>query len=1389
MNCTFRSIWNDTTGTFVAASENAKSNGKKTSSGSHASGLGARFSLQTLAVCVALSFGAANVYALPSGGVVAAGSASISTGTAGTTINQSTQNAAINWQSFNIASGESVRFNQPNSSSVTLNRVLGADPSGIFGSLTANGKVFLVNPNGILFGQGASVNVGGLVASTLNIADSDFMASNYKFAGTGNGTVVNQGSINADGGYVALLGANVSNDGVISAQLGTVALAAGNAITLDLAGDGLLNVTVNQGAVNALVQNGGLIQADGGQVLLTAQSASSLLQSAVNNTGVIQAQTIQNHNGTIKLMGDMQSGTVNVAGRLDASAPNGGDGGFIETSAARVKVADNAIITTQSVLGKTGTWLIDPVDFTIGNAVGDDITPAALVVLLASNVTIHTTATAPNTPTDRYGTVAGLGDITVKNDVVWGAATTLTLDAVHNVIVNADITATTGSLVLKAGTDVIVNANPGAGITMTTAGGNMTWTAGNDIWVKAGVVGGITATGTGANIANMTWTAGRDIKIDSAVTTTDANFTACCGRDIVITAAMTMTRGTGTLKAGNDGSGLGVAGVGGTVVFSGAGHYTVTGPLTDVGVYYTPTSYAAPHNYSGNFTLSAGGTLATMTPHMLVFAQGNDKVYDGSTTATLSLKDTPVPSLGGVGTTVTLVPGIGATATFDSANAAANIGITYSNYGLGGVDAANFALWTACLPGAARTSATISPAPVVILPDLTVFATDQTKPYGQTMTLTDFTSVGLLGGQTIGAVTLTSAGTPATANIGPYAITASNARGGTFIPGNYSISYVNGVLTVVPATLTISAANVAKPYGQTPTLTAFTAAGLMNGDTVGSVTETSPGQPATANVATYAITPSAATGGTFVPANYTISYVNGVLTVAAIPLTVTASNVAKSYGQTPALTAFTTSGLINGDTVGSVTETSPGQPATANVATYAITPSNATGGTFVPANYTIGYVNGVLTVAAIPLTVTAVNVAKSYGQTPALTAFTTAGLINGDTVGSVTETSPGQPATASVVGSPYAITPSAATGGTFVPANYTINYVNGALVVTPAPLTVTANDASKAYGTTITLPLTAFTTVGLINGDTVTSVIEASPGAVASAPVAGSPYAITPSSASGGTFVPSNYIISYVNGKLTVTAVPLSVTANDATKIYGDTVTLPLTAFTTVGLVNGDTVNSVTETSPGTVATAPVAGSPYVITPNGAAGGTFVPSNYIISYVNGKLTVSPKALTGTITAADKLYDTTTAATITGRDLIGVVGSDVVSYSGGTANFDTPNVGVGKPVTGTDLGLVGTDAGNYVVNSTATTTASILPIVPSVPQPGVAPLVPPATWIPVIAPTRTPPELLTLVSPVPPVVLATETPVVIEEQAPVVVLVETPPTVYVAPHRPRKQDRN
>ena len=250
---------------------------------------------------------------LPVGGEVVVGEATIGTIGDTLTVDQASGSVVINWDAFSIGADGTVRFLQPDGNSVALNRVLGADPSQIFGALTANGHVFLVNPNGVLFGQGASVNVGGLVASTLDIGNDDFMAGNYAFSGAGPGSVVNQGSLTAaEGGSVVLMGRTVANQGVISARLGNVALVGGEAATIDIAGDGLLSVSVDRGAVDALVENGGLIQADGGHVLLTAQAAGGLFDTVVNNTGVIQARTIENRGGTIVLLGDKHAGRAGI---------------------------------------------------------------------------------------------------------------------------------------------------------------------------------------------------------------------------------------------------------------------------------------------------------------------------------------------------------------------------------------------------------------------------------------------------------------------------------------------------------------------------------------------------------------------------------------------------------------------------------------------------------------------------------------------------------------------------------------------------------------------------------------------------------------------------------------------------------------------------------------------------------------------------------------------------------------------------------------------------------------------------------------------------------------------------------------------------------------------
>jgi filamentous hemagglutinin family protein len=429
----------------------------------------------------------------PEGGSVVAGQAGISQSGSVTNINQSTDKAIINWQSFSVGAKETVNFNQPGASSVTLNRVIGNETSVISGALNANGQVFIVNSAGVLFSKGSQVNVGGLVASTRDIANSDFMAGNYVFSGNSAASVINQGRIRANGGgYVALLGKTVSNDGVISAQLGTVAMAAGDKITLNFGGNSLLDVTIDKGTLNALVENKRAIRADGGQVIMTAKAADAVLSAQVNNSGVIQARTMAALTGSSASGGKAQAGKIKlianggvtkVSGKLDASAPKGGDGGSIETSGDKVQIADGTVVTTKAASGKTGTWLVDPTDFTIVSGSGAQTSSGIGADTLAANLA-HTSFTIT---TASGGT--GNGDINVNAAVTWLADTILTLNAANNININAPITATG----LNAG--LVMNYGGYDGTTVTTPA------AGTDYNINMASGGSITLNGANASLA------------------------------------------------------------------------------------------------------------------------------------------------------------------------------------------------------------------------------------------------------------------------------------------------------------------------------------------------------------------------------------------------------------------------------------------------------------------------------------------------------------------------------------------------------------------------------------------------------------------------------------------------------------------------------------------------------------------------------------------------------------------------------------------------------------------------------------------------------------------------------------------------------------------------
>ena len=322
--------------------------------------------LSTLAVLIG-SLASGGAHANPTGGNVVGGAATINDRGNGTLdINQSSGKAIVNWKDFSIGANETVNFRQPGGKSVTLNRVVGNDPSAIFGKLNANGTVMLVNPNGVVFGKGARIDVGGLVATTANISDKDFLAGNYKFnqASTkANARIVNEGTITIkDSGLAALVAPSVSNSGVIQAKLGRVALAGANTVTVDFQGDGLLSFDATSTVgelpkdasgkpVSALVTNTGVIRADGGTVLMTARAVKGVIDNVVNTDGIISAQSVGTQNGKIVLSGG-DAGTVKIAGTVDATGAGAGQqGGKVVVTGEHVDVARGAAIDVSGAAG------------------------------------------------------------------------------------------------------------------------------------------------------------------------------------------------------------------------------------------------------------------------------------------------------------------------------------------------------------------------------------------------------------------------------------------------------------------------------------------------------------------------------------------------------------------------------------------------------------------------------------------------------------------------------------------------------------------------------------------------------------------------------------------------------------------------------------------------------------------------------------------------------------------------------------------------------------------------------------------------------------------------------------------------------------------------------
>ena len=343
-----------------------------------------------------LSFSnSSSVIAAPLGGEIVAGEGGITVPSSSITqIQQLTNNLVIDWQSFNVSADELVQFSQPSSSSAVLNRINDISPSEIFGTIDANGLVFLMNQNGVVFGEGSRIQVGGLIATNLDVDVNQFMLGQYNLESLGmvDGSIVNQGVISASTGGVTLISdTGVVNEGQILATAGSVNLAVATSATLDFTGDGLLKLSIsgdvldNAQSLDDAILNTGDIIAEGGDVLISGQVARDVFTNVVNNSGVIRATRVLNEGGVITLAGPSgdinNSGTLDVSGTeageivvsadnvthsglIDASVTEGDGGSVTLQSSADTFLEGASIITTNADNGVGGTVYV------LGNRVG-----------------------------------------------------------------------------------------------------------------------------------------------------------------------------------------------------------------------------------------------------------------------------------------------------------------------------------------------------------------------------------------------------------------------------------------------------------------------------------------------------------------------------------------------------------------------------------------------------------------------------------------------------------------------------------------------------------------------------------------------------------------------------------------------------------------------------------------------------------------------------------------------------------------------------------------------------------------------------------------------------------------------------------------------------------
>ncbi|WP_258164368.1 MBG domain-containing protein [Pseudomonas sp. 19064969] len=1224
-----------------------------------------------------------------------------------TLIDQSTQRAIINWKGFDVSADEAVRFNQPGVTSSTLNRVTAGQESVIAGRISAPGQVIIYNSNGVVFSGSAKVDVGSLITTTANISDEHFRQGKLIFDQPGNpdARIVNDGSISvAEKGLAAFVAPSVANNGVINARLGTVAMAAGNAATIDLYGDGLVSIAVTDPVTRkpqdaqALVSNGGAIQADGGSVLITAEQASRVVDNAVNLSGVILARGTEVREGSVALVS--KSGDIQVAGKIDVSGPK--SGGDVLVSGQQVALASTASIDARGA-AQGGSVRIG------GDFQGRGELPRAKNATLAKGASIDVSATGKgngglavvwsdgNTRMDgrilaRGGAQGGNGDLVETSGKVnlsiadsayvsvaapYGNGGTWLLDPTTLRIVASGGTSGSVGGANGASGDATVNASV---VTGALAGGKVTLSASDRLSVEAPLItSNLGGASRGLELI-ATGPAGA-VDISAPILFRNGSLAIRAGGNISFLSGGTpqtsgiVDLGSGTLWMQTSTAGK-ISQQAGTALIAA----NLAGRAGSIDL-------ASWDNYAGNLALQTfNGTLkyrqsnATgVTTSGTVFDPFINQSMTGTAQNIVSSVGTRILEANSVGTTgnytltadgnsefdrlvFTALPyrRVSGSASFPT-NDSSDYLVTNLRYQVNGSNV------TATPNGGAPSGFTVAAGNGSVTTWTGNWGTSWgVKGFGGVIGVTDElqydVGTGLteelifgLGGKTSRVDTRLDL----FMREGAFNSFAERAQVEMF-----KTTTTAGDILSRQQTATLTANDATRVYGDVnPTLTA-TMSGInaidayvnsQFNDLYQATASTTAAQAS--NVGQYAITGNA-NGSEYFSQRYQLVRQDGRLTVTPAQLIVSADAKTKVYGDADPTLTYQVSGLKNSDTAAGVLSGNLGRVAGENVGNYGILQGGLGLNT---ANYTLSYVGNDLRITPAQLNVIADAKTKVYGDLdPALT-YQVSGLKRGDTAGAVLNGG----SLSRVAGENVGVYGINQGGLGLVSSNYTLNYQGNNLTITKALLNVIADAKTKVYGDAD--PALTYQVSGLKNGDTAGAVLNG--GSLSR--VAGENVGVYGINQGGLGLLSANYDLSYQGNNLTITKALLNVIADAKTKVYGDAD--PSLTYQVSGLKNGDTAGSILTGGLNRAAGENV--GVYGINQGDLALNS---GNYDLSYQGNNLTITKALLNVIADAKTKVYGDadpsltyqvsglkngdTAGAVLNGGGLVRVSGENVGNYA-------------------------------------------------------------------------------------------------------------------------------